>query len=169
MKRYEMVNIIDVNWEEGDQSRAEEMIREEVSRAGGKVENIGGMGRRQLAYPIDDHLEGIYLLTHFSGPAEGIAPLQNRLKLNPAVIRTLIVRAPTAVEIEIEESVEGKAGSASLSVPEAAPTSAEKTEPPTAPSSGESAPAVSEEKETDVEIKEEDKEADVEIKEEKKE
>ncbi len=117
MNRYEMVNIIDVNWGEGDQSRAEEVIRQEITGAGGTVESIGGMGRRQLAYPIENHQEGLYLLTTFSHPAEGIASLQSRFKLHPAVIRTLIVRAPARVELEPEKKVSETAATDSKTVP----------------------------------------------------
>ena len=103
MNRYEMVNIIDVNWGEGDQSRAEAMIKEEIAKAGGTVEESGGMGRRRLAYEIDGHSEGLYLLTLFSHPGEAVVSLQNALKLNPAVIRTLIVCAPSGTGVEKEE------------------------------------------------------------------
>ena len=158
-----MVNIIDVNWEEGDQSRAEAMISEEISRVGGEIESIGGMGRRQLAYPIEDHLEGIYLLTLFSGPPEGITLLQNRLKLNPAVIRTLIVRAAAPVKIEIDEPVPETADASSHPAPDAVPpqssvppVSGEQEENVQEGDSAEDTPPVIEEKKPE-EKKEEDR------------
>jgi small subunit ribosomal protein S6 len=92
LNRYEMTNIIDVNWEEGETAPAQKMISEEVARAGGTLEEIGSMGRRKLAYPIEKHTEGLYLLSHFLQTPEGLIPLRDNLKLNPAVIRTLVLR-----------------------------------------------------------------------------
>ena len=87
-----MVNIIDVNWGEGETAPAQKMISEEIARAGGTVEDIGSMGRRRLAYPIDRKKDGIYIVSHFLHSPEGVVPLRDSLKLNPAVIRTLLVR-----------------------------------------------------------------------------
>lgn len=92
MNRYEMVNIIDVNWENGELAPAQKMISEEIAKTGGTVESIGSMGRRKLAYPINRRTEGLYLVSHFTHSPEGLVPLRDTLKLNPAVIRTLLVR-----------------------------------------------------------------------------
>ena len=92
MNRYEMVNIIDVNWENGELAPAQKMISEEIVKTGGTVENIGSMGRRKLAYPIGRRTEGLYLVSHLTLAPEGLVPLRDSLKLNPAVIRTLLIR-----------------------------------------------------------------------------
>lgn len=92
MNRYEMVNIIDVNWENGDPDPARKMISEEIAKAGGTLEDIGSMGRRKLAYPINRQSEGLYLVSRFLHSPEGLVPLRDNLKLNSAVIRTLLVR-----------------------------------------------------------------------------
>jgi ribosomal protein S6 len=77
------------------------MISNEKKKAGGEVMDIGSMGRRQLAYTIDDHSEGLYLLAHFMHPPEGLAGLRDSLKMNAAVIRSLIVRHKPRPEIEM--------------------------------------------------------------------
>jgi len=92
LNRYEMVNIIDVHWNDGEAPAAQKLISEEIVKAGGTVEDIGSMGRRKLAYPINRHIDGLYLVSHFTHSPEGLVPLRDSLKLNPAVIRTLLVR-----------------------------------------------------------------------------
>ncbi len=92
MNRYEMVNIIDVNWGEGETAPAQKMISEEIVKTGGTVEDIGSMGRKRLAYPIDRKKDGLYIVSHFLHSPEGLVPLRDSLKLHPAVIRTLLVR-----------------------------------------------------------------------------
>ncbi len=108
MNYYEMINIIDAAWEDGDLSRAEEMISGEIVKAGGEVRDIGSMGRRKLAYVIDGHSEGLYLLSHFTHPPEGLVALRDSLKLHPAVIRTLVVRHKIRPGIELGKEEEAE-------------------------------------------------------------
>ncbi len=103
MNQYEMINIIDVNWEEGESAPAQKMISEEVVKTGGTLEDIGSMGRRKLAYPIDKKTEGLYLLSHFLHSPEGLVLLRDNLKLNPAVVRTLVLRYRGQPGIALEE------------------------------------------------------------------
>ena len=107
MNNYEMINIIDVAWEDGNLARAEEMLSEEIVKAGGEVIDMGTMGRRKLAYTINDQTEGNYILSHFLLPPDKVTPLRDSLKLNHPVIRSLIVRHKNRPEIPVEtESVE---------------------------------------------------------------
>ncbi|MFH1039332.1 MAG: 30S ribosomal protein S6 [PVC group bacterium] len=101
MNPYEMVNIIDAQWGDGDFSRAREMISGEIVKAGGEVLNIGSMGRRKLAYPIEGRSEGLYVISHFTHPPEGMIGLRDSLRLNPAVVRTIIVRSKSRAAIEL--------------------------------------------------------------------
>ena len=103
MNTYEIVSIINVAREEEDElSRAEETISREIVKAGGEVMDIGSMGRRKLAYPIEDYTEGLYILAHFMLPPEAVAALRDSLKLNNSVIRSLIVRYKKRPTIELE-------------------------------------------------------------------
>ena len=102
MNTYEIVSIINVAREEDELSRAEETISREIVKAGGEVMDIGSMGQRKLAYPIEDHTEGLYILAHFMLPPEAIAALRDSIKLNDAVIRSLIVRYKKRPTIELE-------------------------------------------------------------------
>jgi len=102
LNTYEIVSIINVAREEDELSRAEETISREIVKAGGEVMDIGSMGQRKLAYPIEDYTEGLYILAHFMLPPEAIAALRDSIKLNDAVIRSLIVRYKKRPTIELE-------------------------------------------------------------------
>lgn len=103
MNHYEMVNIIDVKWAEGNTAKAEELVKAELLKTGGELEGMEILGSRKLAYPIQDHKEGLYLLTYFAHPPEGIGNLRNNIKLSQPIIRCLIVRAKTRPPIELDE------------------------------------------------------------------
>ncbi len=103
MNTYEIVSIINIaREEEEDLSAAEETISQEIIKAGGEVMDIGSMGRRKLAYAIEDYTEGLYILAHFMLPPEAIVALRNSLKLNNSIIRSLIVRYKKRPTIELE-------------------------------------------------------------------
>lgn len=103
MNTYEMVSIIDVTREEdGGLSKAEEIISQEIIKAGGEIMDIGSMGQRKLAYSIEDHTEGLYILSHFTLDPLAIVALRDSLKLNKSVIRNLIVRYKKISHIELE-------------------------------------------------------------------
>ena len=123
MNTYEIVSIMNVAREEGDElSQAEETISREIVQAGGEVMDIGSMGQRKLAYPIEDYTEGLYILAHFMLPPEAVVTLRDSLKLNNAIIWSLIVRYKKRPTIEIEtiepeESTEELTEAAILEIP----------------------------------------------------
>jgi len=104
LNTYEMVSIIDVTREEeeGEQSKSEEIISQEIAKAGGEIMDIGSMGQRKLAYSIEDHTDGLYILSHFMIDPGTIVALRDSIKLNKAVIRNLIVRYKKPANIELE-------------------------------------------------------------------
>jgi len=115
LNTYEIVSIINIaREEEEDLSAAEETISREIVKAGGEVMDIGSMGRRKLAYAIEDYTEGLYILAHFMLPPEAIVALRNSLKLNNSIIRSLIVRYKKRPTIKLE-TVEPEESGAELS------------------------------------------------------
>jgi small subunit ribosomal protein S6 len=93
LNHYEMLCILDAKLAEDEMRKAEEVVKMEIDKVKGRIENIESMGRRRLAYPIGIHNEGLYLLTRFSGPPASISALNSNLKLNSVFIRALIVRS----------------------------------------------------------------------------
>ncbi len=103
MNHYEMVSVIDVKWAEGNTAKAEELVKAELLKTGGELEGMKDLGSRKLAYPIQNHKEGLYLLTYFTHPPEGIGNLRNNIKLSQPIIRCLIVRTKASPPIELDE------------------------------------------------------------------
>lgn len=57
----------------------------------GTIDKIEEWGKRRLAYPIQDELEGHYLLVNFTSAPEFPAELDRVYKITDGVLRTLIV------------------------------------------------------------------------------
>ena len=58
---------------------------------GGEVDGIDLWGRRRLAYPIDNHFEGNYVLYHFRMAPSETARIDLALRFDENVIRYLLM------------------------------------------------------------------------------
>ncbi|HJX61927.1 MAG TPA: 30S ribosomal protein S6 [Dehalococcoidia bacterium] len=92
MRGYELVLIIDPEILEEDVPTAIEKVSQFITGRGGEVANVNRWGRRKLAYPIQRHMEGNYVVTQFRLDPEQIAGLEASLGLAEEVIRHLVVR-----------------------------------------------------------------------------
>ena len=59
---------------------------------GGEITKKDLMGKRRLAYEINDYRDGIYVLVQFNATADIINELDRVMKISDEVIRHLIVR-----------------------------------------------------------------------------
>jgi len=62
-----------------------------VVEANGTVSEIDEWGKRRLAYPINDMMEGYYVLMTFSAAPAIPAELDRLFRINDSVMRSMIV------------------------------------------------------------------------------
>ena len=75
-------------------------VEGEVTLAGQLVDRRGniaavegeGWKARRLAYPIEGHKEGFYVVLHFTAPTTLVAPLERALELDEGVVRYMTTR-----------------------------------------------------------------------------
>ncbi len=92
MRDYELVFIISPEVEEDDIAAAIDKVSGYVTGQGGEVCQLDHWGRRRLAYPIERHVEGNYVVTQIKLEPHQVVPLEASLELNEEVIRHLLVR-----------------------------------------------------------------------------
>jgi len=63
-----------------------------VTAAGGTIDKTEKWGKRRLAYRVDKHREGYYVLLQFTCGPETVKELERRLRVTDAVIKFLTVR-----------------------------------------------------------------------------
>lgn len=133
---------------------AEDALPAELERISGYISTVGAemidtlqdspWGRRRLAYPIRsggrDVRDGYYTVWHFSVAPTQITELERELKLNPQVIRYIVLswepKPLTAKEIEAAEIAAEDAAAAEYAAAQVAATAAE-----AAPAAESAAPA----------------------------
>jgi small subunit ribosomal protein S6 len=90
--------IFDPNTEESAVRPTLDRFLKVITDAKGTIDNIDIWGKRQLAYDILKHSEGIYAVVNFTAEAAVAGELDRVLGLAEAVLRTKLLRAyPAAV------------------------------------------------------------------------
>ncbi|MCP5404791.1 MAG: 30S ribosomal protein S6 [Pseudomonadaceae bacterium] len=67
-------------------------VTDAIKKAKGKVVKTEQWGLRTLAYPIKKHKKGYYTMLGLSMPGEGLAEVENMLKLSEDIIRFMTVK-----------------------------------------------------------------------------
>ena len=95
MKRYEGLFILETAGKEEGIKEAIDKISSEITSAGGKVETVQKMDKRNFTRVADKKFtSGFYVNVIFESQPEAIAPLRHKLGLNEEIFRVLFTQAP---------------------------------------------------------------------------
>lgn len=91
-RQYELIYVIAPDVDDAGVAELHARVEEIVTAGGGTIDKTDNWGRRRLAYEIDRHKEGTYVLELFTGSGAIVAELDRRLKVTDNVLRYLVVR-----------------------------------------------------------------------------
>ena len=91
-RQYELIYVIAPDVDDAGVAELHARVEGIVTAGGGQIDKTDNWGRRRLAYEIDRHREGTYVLELFTGSGAIVAELDRRLKVADNVLRFLIVR-----------------------------------------------------------------------------
>lgn len=144
---YEAMYILDSALDEAGVQTAVETLEKFVTDNGGEVVATREFGKRRLAYEIEGHTTGTYMILYFKSFGELVAEVQHEFRLIDGVVRGIIcvanpkalfdpkpevVEAPAAEEVAEEAAEEPAAAeevAAEAAAEEAAPEEAPAEEP----------------------------------------
>ena len=86
---YELMYIIDAELSEEQIAALVEKFKALIE-ANGTINELEEMGKRKLAYLINDKPEGYYVLVKFTSPPQFPAELDRVLKITDGIMRSLI-------------------------------------------------------------------------------
>ena len=92
LRDYELVVIISPEVADEDVPATLEKMGQYITDRGGTITEVNQWGRRKLAYPIQQFLEGNYVLTQFKIEPKMTAELDASLRLAEEILRHLLVR-----------------------------------------------------------------------------
>ena len=91
MKTYELLTIFKPNLDSDDVDKLIAKIDSIIVDFGGKVESSDKIGRKKLAYDIDNYRDGFYVVSKVELAPENVKALKRNLKLNDNFLRDMII------------------------------------------------------------------------------
>lgn len=100
MSNYEMMYILrpDLTVEQVDE--VVERYNKFIVEFGAEDIQVKNLGKKRLAYPIDNHLDGIYIQMNYQANGKQVAPLERAMRLSEEVIRYLTIKLKKTVLID---------------------------------------------------------------------
>ena len=92
MRRYEVMFIVHPSSNDEGIDRITGQMEEVIRSYGGEVHGVDRLGKKKLAYEIQDLHEGIYILLTMGAGGDCVKELERRLRVNDQVLRYITVR-----------------------------------------------------------------------------
>ena len=99
MKTYELMTIFKPNLDAEEVDKLIEKISSTISEFGGEVKSTDKVGRKKLAYEIQNFRDGFFVVSLISLPEEKVAEFRRQLKLNDDVLRTMFLEASKTANV----------------------------------------------------------------------
>ena len=100
MNFYEILYIVNPNFEKNKIDDAMKEVESRLSKTKSKIINHVIWGKKKLAYPIQNHKYGTYIMAHYNGgDKNGLDEFNSWLKLSDLVIRHMIVRLDSEPDV----------------------------------------------------------------------
>ena len=91
MKTYELLAIFKPNLDAEEVDKIIAQLDEYVTNLGGKILDNEKVGRKKLAYDIDNYRDGFYVVSKIELAPENVKALKRNLKLNDNFLRDMII------------------------------------------------------------------------------
>ncbi len=106
MRYYETLYILNPNFEQEKNDNIVKEVGEQINKSS-QVINHRLWGKKRLAYPIEKHKYGTYMLLQFeTEEMKGLDDFDSFMKLNKSVLRFQTVRVSEKPEVFVEEIVD---------------------------------------------------------------
>src|SRR5438093_1114771 len=92
MRNYEIMFVVNPTIAEEEIDKINTQVAGIVTSGGGAIEKIEKMGKRRLAYEIDKHREGYYVLFVIAANGDIVKECERRLRVMDPIIKYITVR-----------------------------------------------------------------------------
>lgn len=95
MQLYETIYIIHPELNEDEVETQIKRVEDLVTRFGGEIVKTERWGKKRLAYPVDKHRYGFYVLLRLQANRAVLPELERHYRLTEGIIKSLIIRMDT--------------------------------------------------------------------------
>ena len=92
MRIYENLFIVKPDATEEEIDHLVDQMSKNVTATGGTIDKVDKWGKRRLAYRIDKHREGSYILMQFTAEPATVREFERRMRVQDSIIKFLTVR-----------------------------------------------------------------------------
>ena len=92
MTKYEIMYIIRPNIEEEAKTALVERFNGILTDNGAEIEKVEELGKKRLAYEIEDHRDGYYVIINFAGTEAAINEFKRQANFSSDIIRYMAIR-----------------------------------------------------------------------------
>jgi len=100
MNLYEKIVILNPEIEDKAVEETVEKVKDKITKQGGEILKFENWGTRKLAYELNKHDKGIYILLLFKAPASTILELERLCKVTDTIIKFMVVKLQRKKQIE---------------------------------------------------------------------
>jgi len=104
MYPYEGMFLVDPTAHAADAAAVEGVVRALLEKHGAKIQQLEVWDERKLAYEIQGHSRGVYLLGYFEMPGSSVDPMRREIKIKDEIYRELIIRLETDIPTHLERT-----------------------------------------------------------------
>lgn len=99
MKTYELLTIFKPNLDAEEVDKLIAKINDTIVEFGGKVDSIDKIGRKKLAYDVQNFRDGFFATLVLSLPAEKVAEFKRQLRLSDNILRTMFMETAAKASV----------------------------------------------------------------------
>lgn len=117
MELYETIYIIHPELNEEEIETQIKRVEDLVTRLGGEIAKTERWGKKRLAYSIDKHRYGFYVLLRLRGNHTVLSELERHYRLTEGIIKSLVIRLaaePKEEPVMVTHEAQGEEESRSL-------------------------------------------------------
>lgn len=103
MNLYEVMYIVKPDIEGDDQEEAITRVSDVLEKEGSTIELVKRIGKRKLAYEINDYKDGYYVLLNVRGTPGIVPALEHYFRVSEGYLRYLVIRLDDAEQKEVVE------------------------------------------------------------------
>ena len=98
MKQYELLVVYKPNTDADEVDKLIAKLSSDLETLGGKVDLVDKMGRKKLAYEINNFRDGFFVNLILSLSENKVADFKRQLKLNDSILRTMFLVSEKTVQ-----------------------------------------------------------------------
>lgn len=99
MKNYELLTVFKPNLDAEEVDKLIAKINDTIVEFGGKVESTDKIGRKKLAYDIQNFRDGFFATMILTMPADKVAEFKRQLRLSDNILRTMFMEVSAKASV----------------------------------------------------------------------